>query len=110
MSGSHYIVIHSYLGLKVAYWLKHWTVDQKVQGSSPTWSRDLFLFWMHSALPQKLSERFTFMSFGGDIKPSVYLHVFWRGHQAVGPGETLKISLSAIGSFLISWVIPGKPS
>ena len=55
-------------GLKVAYWLKHWTVDQKVQGSSPTCSRDLFLFWVHSALPQKLNRRFTFMSFGGDIK------------------------------------------
>ena len=42
-------------GLKVAYWLKHWTADRKVQGSSPTCSRDLFLFWVHSALPQKLS-------------------------------------------------------
>ena len=37
---------------------------------SPTCSRDLFLFRVHSALPQELS-RFTFMSFGGDIKPSV---------------------------------------
>ena len=36
------------------------------------------------------------MSFGGDIKPS-------------GPGEPLKISLSAIGSFLVSWVISSKP-
>ena len=30
------------LGLLVAYWLKHWTADGKVQGSSPTSSRDLF--------------------------------------------------------------------
>ena len=37
----------------VAYWLKHWTTDRKVQGSSPTSSRDLFLFWVHSALPQR---------------------------------------------------------
>ena len=58
-------------GLKVAYWLKHWTADRKVQDSSPTCSRDLFLFWVHSALPQKLSRRFTFVSFGGDIKPSI---------------------------------------
>ena len=72
------------LGLKVAYWLKHWTADQKVKGSSPTCSRDLFLSWVHSALPQQLSRalpqqlsralpqqlsrRFTFVSFGGDIK------------------------------------------
>ena len=44
--------MHSYMrthtcmhtgGLKVAYWLKHWTADRKVQGSSPTCSRDLFL-------------------------------------------------------------------
>ena len=66
-------------GLKVAYWLKHWTADQKVQGSSPTCSRDLFLFWVHSALPQKLSRRFTFVSFRGDIKPSV-------------PGNPLKLA------------------
>ena len=59
------------MGLKVAYWLKHWTADRKVQGSSPTCSRDLFIFWVHSALPQKLSRRFTFVSFRGDIKPSV---------------------------------------
>ena len=56
--------------MQVAYWLKHWTADRKVQGSSPTCSRDLVLFWVHSALPQKLSRRFTFVSFGGDIKPS----------------------------------------
>ena len=64
--------VHALLvwGLLVAYWLKHWTVDRKVQGSSPTCSRDLFLFWVHSALPQKLS-RFSFASFGGDVKPSV---------------------------------------
>ena len=30
----------------VAYWLKHWIADWKVQGSSPTSSRDLFLFWV----------------------------------------------------------------
>ena len=54
----------------VAYWIKHWTMDQKIQGSSRTSSRDLFLFWVHSALPQKLS-RFSFASFGGDVKPSV---------------------------------------
>ena len=66
-------------GLKVTCWLKHWTVDRKVQGSSPTCSRDLFLFWVHSALPQKLSRRFTFVSFGGDIKPSV-------------PGNPLKLA------------------
>ena len=45
-----------------------------------------------SALPQKLSRRFAFVSFGGDIKPSVL-------------GNPLKTSLSAIGSFLVSWVI-----
>ena len=49
--------------------LKHWTADRKVQGSSPTSSRDLFLFWVHSALPQKLSRRFSFVSFRGDVKP-----------------------------------------
>ena len=58
--------------------------------------RDLFHFWVHSALPQKLSRRFTFVSFGGDIKLLV-------------PGNPLKISLSAIGSFLVSWVISSKP-
>ena len=83
-------------GLLVAYWLKHWTTDRKIQGSSPTSSRDLFLFWVHSALPQKSSRRFfSFASFGGDVKPSV-------------PGNPLKISLSAIGNFLVNWVIPGK--
>ena len=51
---------------------------------------------MHSALPQKLSGRFSFASLGGDVKLSV-------------PGEPLKISLSAIGDFLVNWVIPGKP-
>ena len=59
------------IGLLVAYWLKHWTTDRKIQGSSPTSSRDLFLFWVHSALPQKLGRRFSFASFEGDIKPSV---------------------------------------
>ena len=54
----------------VAYWLKHWTTDRKIQGSSPTCSRDLFLFWVHSALPQKLSRRFSFASFGVDVKVS----------------------------------------
>ena len=54
------------LRLLVTYWLKHWTTDRKVQGSSPTSSRDLFLFWVHSALPQKLSRRFSFASFIGD--------------------------------------------
>ena len=78
--------------LVVAYWIKHWTVDRKAQGSSPTCSRDFF--WVHSALPQKLSRRFSFASFGGD---------------AVSLGEPLKISLSAIGNFLVNWVIPGKP-
>ena len=33
----------------VAYWLKHWTTDRKIQGSSPTSSRDLFLLCVHSA-------------------------------------------------------------
>ena len=38
------------------------------------------------------------MSFGGDIKPSV-------------PGNPLKLAyVSAIGSFLIKWVIPSKPT
>ena len=50
---------------RVAYWLKHWSADWKVQGSNPTCSRDLFLFWVHTALSQKLSRRFTFVSFGG---------------------------------------------
>ena len=66
-------------GFLVAYWLKHWTTDRKIQGSSPTCSRDLFLFWVHSALPQKLSRRFSFASFGGDVKPSV-------------PGNPLKLT------------------
>ena len=66
------------LWLLVAYWLKHWTADRKVQGSSLTSSRDLFLFWVHSALPQKLS-RFSFASFGGDVEPSV-------------PGNPLKLA------------------
>ena len=42
----------------------------KVQGSNPTSNRDLFLFWVHSALPPKLS-RFSFMPFGWDFKSSV---------------------------------------
>ena len=60
-------------GLLVAYWLKHWTTDRKVQGYSPTSSRDLFLFWVHSAIYilQNLSRRFSFTSFGGDVKPLV---------------------------------------
>ena len=49
------VPLHMNRGLKAAYWLKHWTADRKVQGSSPTCSRDLFLFRVHSALPQKLS-------------------------------------------------------
>ena len=57
--------------LLVAYWFKHWTKDQKVQGSSPS-SKDLVLFfWVHSALPQKMSRRFSFASFRRDVKPSV---------------------------------------
>ena len=51
------------------------SIYSNVDNSSSTSSRDLFLFWVHSALPQKLSRRFFFTSFGG----------------------TLKISLSAIG-------------
>ena len=66
-------------GLLVIYWLKHWTADRNVQGSSPTCSRDLFLFWVHSALPQKLSRSFSFASFGGYVKPSV-------------PGNPLKLA------------------
>lgn len=31
--------------LLVAYWLKYWTVGRKVSGSSPTCSRDFFLFF-----------------------------------------------------------------
>ena len=77
----------------MAYWLKHWTMDRKIQGSSPTSSRDLFLLWVHSALPQKLSRRFSFSSFGGDVKLLV-------------PGNPIK--LAAIGDFLVNWVIPGK--
>ena len=68
----------------MAYWLKHWTADRKVQGSSPTSSRDLFLFWVHSALPQKLSRRFSFASFGGDVKLSV-------------PGNPLKLAQVLLG-------------
>ena len=59
--------------------IKHWTTDRKIQGSSPTSSRDLFLYWVHSALPPKLSRRFSFVSFGGDVKPSV-------------PGNPLKLA------------------
>ena len=55
----------------VAYWLKHWTADRKIRGSSPNCNRDLFLLWVHSALSQKLSRRFSFTSFRGEIKPSV---------------------------------------
>ena len=72
--------------LLVAYWLKHWTVDRKVQGSSPTSSIDLFLFWMHSALPQKLSKRFSFASFS-------------QGTLSCRSWGTLKISLSANWGF-----------
>ena len=50
-------------------------VPINIDNSSSTSSRDLFIFWVHSVLPQKLSTRFFFTSFGG----------------------TLKISLSAIG-------------
>ena len=55
-------------GLLVAYWLKHCNADWKVQGSSPTCSRDSFLFWVYSGLPHKLSRRFSFASFGGNVK------------------------------------------
>ena len=41
------------------------TVDQKVQDSSPTCSRDLFLFWVHSTL--KLSRRFFLTSVMGKL-------------------------------------------
>ena len=51
---------------------------------------DKYLFRVHSALPQKLSRRFPFVS-----------RQSW---------EPLKISLSAIGSFLVSWVISSKPT
>ena len=61
------------------------------------------LFWSKqrntptlTVYPKKWSRRFTFVSFGGDIKRLVR--------------EPLKISLSAIGSFLVSWVIPSKPT
>ena len=86
-------------------------MDRKIKGSSPTSSRDLFLFWelifweltywevdilgvdisgvdilgvdilrlTYSALSQKLSRRFSFMSFGGDVKLSV-------------PGNPLKLA------------------
>ena len=57
-------------GLLVAYWLKHWTADRTGQGSRPTCNGDLFLFRVHSPLPQKLS-RFSFVSFEGDVKSSV---------------------------------------
>ena len=57
--------------LLVAYWLKHWTADRKVRVSSPTCSRDLFLFWVYSARPQELSTRFSFTFFRGDVKPLV---------------------------------------
>ena len=67
--GKFYIWVQ-YQELKVAYWVKHWTAHRKVQGSSPTCSRDSFLFRVHSALPQKLSRRFTFMSFRGTVSCS----------------------------------------
>ena len=61
--------------------------DWKVQGSSPTSSRDLFLFWVHSALPQK-----NWVGF-----PSHPL----KGMLSCQSREPLKISLSAIGDFLV---------
>ena len=47
------------------------------------------------ALSPTSRRRFCFASFRGDVQPSV-------------PGEPLKISLSAIGDFLVNWVIPSK--
>ena len=52
-------------------------------GSSPT-----------QPYPQKLSRRFSFASFGWNVKASVLAKI--------------KISLSAIGDFLAKWVIPCK--
>ena len=71
--------------------------DWKIQGSSPTCRRDLFLFWVHSTLPQKLSRRFSFASFGGDVKPLVPGNPFILAH--------ILLELN----FLVNWVIPGKP-
>ena len=59
------------LGLLVAYWLKHWTTDQKIQGSSPTSSTDLFLFWVHSALPHVLLIFYFFLIFFFMVLPGM---------------------------------------
>ena len=68
--GSLFVALFTLVHSRVAgglHWLKCWTVDRKVQGSSPTCSRVLFLFWVHSALSQILSRRFSFTSFEEDI-------------------------------------------
>ena len=44
-------VVVSVSGLLVAYWLKHWTVDRKVQGSSPICSRDIIISLLGTLSP-----------------------------------------------------------
>ena len=68
--GNYFIGAKLNSGLLVAYLLKHWTVDQNAPGSDLL-AREILFFWVHSALPKKLSRRFSFASFRGNIKLSV---------------------------------------
>ena len=68
----HYFYFHLACGLLVEA-LDYRSKDPGIQSQVY-----IFLFWVHSALPQKLS-RFSFPSFGGDIKLSV-------------PGNPLKLA------------------
>ena len=54
-----------------------------------------FISLLGALSPTSKLSRFSFASFGGDVK-------------AIGPREPLKISLSTIGYFLANWVILGK--
>ena len=64
-------------GLLVAYWLKQ--IERSRVPVPLAAEIYVFLFWVHSDLPQKLS-RFSFASFGGDIRLSVLNVLCLRSH------------------------------
>ena len=55
----------------VAKWLKRWTADLEVQVLALLTTGIFSLQGTLSPDPKKLRRRVTFVSFGGDIKPSV---------------------------------------
>ena len=65
---THRLLDWAEAGLLVAYWLKQ--IERSRVPVPLAAEIYVFLFWVHSDLPQKLS-RFSFASFGGDNKLSV---------------------------------------